>query len=158
MKTCIILAIGLVVSLQTRSQELQKINTPDLKKMVQRDDAVYVINFWATWCQPCRDELPSVLKIASEFAGQNVKVILVSLDYPDAYPKKIRNFMDQYAIHVPVFWLNETNPRAIAAAVYPQWKGMIPFTIFLNLKKGYSHIIEQEIPADDWAIELEKAL
>ncbi|HVB03853.1 MAG TPA: TlpA disulfide reductase family protein [Chitinophagaceae bacterium] len=160
MKKASILIFVLVISLQgyIHAQSLQKVNTADLKKLMLKDDAVYVINFWATWCEPCREELPAVLKMARRYEGQQVKVILVSLDYPGAYPKRIRAFIVKHHIDVPVLWLNETNPGAIAAAVYPDWKGFIPFTIFLNRKKGYLHIVEKEIPADDWNAEIKKAL
>ncbi|HUX84205.1 MAG TPA: TlpA disulfide reductase family protein [Chitinophagaceae bacterium] len=139
------------------AQDIPRIRTRDLQKMLQRDDAVYVINFWATWCQPCRDELPHLVQIADLYRDSGVKVILISLDYANAYPAGIRQFLNMEGIRIPVYWLDETNPRAIAAAAFPAWKGLIPFTIFLNRKKGYEHIIEQEIPGDQWVAELRKA-
>jgi thiol-disulfide isomerase/thioredoxin len=140
------------------AQDIPRIRIADLKKMLQQHDAVYVINFWATWCEPCREEIPNLLNLSKAYADSNVKIIMVSLDYSNAYPGGIREFIQQHDLHVPVFWLDETSARAIAAAVFPQWKGLIPFTIFLNRAKGYEHIIEQEIPADRWVPELRKAL
>ncbi len=139
------------------AQEIPRIRTRDLEKMLQRDDAVYVINFWATWCKPCLDELPNLVRLADQYRDSGVKVILVSLDYPAAYPRGISRFIAREGIRIPVYWLQETNPRAIAAAAFPAWNGMIPFTIFLNRKKNYEQILEQEIPGDQWMPELARA-
>ena len=51
-------------------------------------DTTYVLNFWATWCGPCVEELPSFEKLNRKYAGQNVKVILISTDFKRNVEKK----------------------------------------------------------------------
>ncbi|MDH3381944.1 MAG: redoxin domain-containing protein, partial [Flavobacteriaceae bacterium] len=46
----------------------------------QQDDLIYVINFWATWCKPCVEELPAFIKLHEKYQNKNVKVLLVSFD------------------------------------------------------------------------------
>lgn len=57
-----------------------------------------VVNFWATWCTPCIDEMPELQQFADEFAGRNVAVIGVGVDEAD----KIRDFRRQHALRIPL--------------------------------------------------------
>jgi len=54
----------------------RKVSTPDLI------GSVVILTFWATWCEPCRDELPLLSKYASEHASQGLRVLGFSLDLP----------------------------------------------------------------------------
>lgn len=46
-----------------------------------------VVNFWATWCGPCQEELPRLQRIAESYAGKPVKFVLISIDEPKNRPK-----------------------------------------------------------------------
>ncbi len=58
----------------------QKVSTPDLI------GHVVILTFWATWCVPCRDELPLLSKYASDHASQGLRVLGFSLDTPEEVP------------------------------------------------------------------------
>jgi thiol-disulfide isomerase/thioredoxin len=53
------------------------------KNLASNSDTVYIINFWATWCAPCRKEIPQFEQIHKDYSGDKVKVLLVSLDFPN---------------------------------------------------------------------------
>jgi thiol-disulfide isomerase/thioredoxin len=57
-----------------------------------------VVNFWATWCTPCIEEMPQLQQFADEFAAHNVAVIGVGVDEPD----KIREFRRQHGLRIPL--------------------------------------------------------
>jgi thiol-disulfide isomerase/thioredoxin len=59
---------------------------------------VLVVNFWATWCTPCVEEMPELQRFADEYAPRNVAVIGIGVDEAD----KIRDFRSQYALHIPL--------------------------------------------------------
>jgi thiol-disulfide isomerase/thioredoxin len=65
------------------------------KFLNKKDDKMYVINFWATWCAPCIKELPYFEKINKAYHNQNVEVILVSLDFPHLYDSKLKPFIKE---------------------------------------------------------------
>ena len=67
----------------------------DLVTRVSNTDTFYVVNFWATWCGPCVKELPEFTKLSNQLAGKPVKILLVSLDFKEAYPKKINTFIEK---------------------------------------------------------------
>jgi thiol-disulfide isomerase/thioredoxin len=61
-----------------------------------------VINFWATWCGPCKEEMPRLQKLAESFAGQNVTFVAVSLDAPETQGK-IDSVVTKRNFHLPVW-------------------------------------------------------
>ncbi|MFT5167540.1 MAG: thiol-disulfide isomerase/thioredoxin, partial [Saprospiraceae bacterium] len=55
----------------------------------KQNDTTYVINFWATWCKPCVAELPYFEELHNRYKGKKVKVLLISLDFPNQIEKKL---------------------------------------------------------------------
>ena len=56
---------------------------------------VVLVNFWATWCGPCRDEMPSMQRLKEKLAGRPFAVLAVNLDEPES---RIRNFLAQVKV------------------------------------------------------------
>jgi thiol-disulfide isomerase/thioredoxin len=59
-----------------------------------------VVNFWATWCEPCRDEYPLIVELASEFKAQGVSVIGINMD-DDSDMNLVRRFIARTQPHFP---------------------------------------------------------
>jgi len=68
----------------------------DLKAMQGR---VLVVNFWATWCEPCRDEMPSLQRLRAKLAGKPFEVITVNFGES---AEKIAQFLDKEKVTLPV--------------------------------------------------------
>jgi thiol-disulfide isomerase/thioredoxin len=66
------------------AESLPKLSLKDLSGQTQKLSAlrgkVVVLNFWATWCEPCQEELPRLSKLAQSYAGKNVQFVAVSID------------------------------------------------------------------------------
>lgn len=63
---------------------------------------VVVLNFWATWCTPCREELPRLSTLSAEYAGRNVHFVAVSID--DAKDRaRIEPYLTRQNIHLDVW-------------------------------------------------------
>ena len=74
------------------SQNIPALNFEALEPFLKKEnDTLYVVNFWATWCKPCIKELPAFEKINSEYKSQKVKVLMVSLDFPEHMEKQLEN-------------------------------------------------------------------
>ena len=94
-----------------------------------RKGRVLVVNFWATWCEPCREEMPSLVAVAKKFPSRDLAVVLVSLDSQKTGPAQVPKFLK--AQKVPfVSWLAKTHdPQDLIDAVDPNWDGSLPFTL-----------------------------
>lgn len=99
------------------------------KFLNQKDDKVYVINFWATWCGPCVKELPYFEKLNKEYASKNVEVILVSLDFPHLYESKLKPFIVDRKLKSKVIVLNDVDMNTWIPKVSEDWSGSIPATV-----------------------------
>jgi thiol-disulfide isomerase/thioredoxin len=85
-----------------------------------------IINFWATWCAPCRHEVPLLKSLAAEWAGRGLTVVGIAVDYPD----KVQAFAGQFKIDYPLL-IGEQDALDVAASFGMVSPGF-PFTIFTD--------------------------
>jgi thiol-disulfide isomerase/thioredoxin len=109
---------------------------------------VTLINFWATWCGPCKKELPDLISLSNELAPKGVKFLGVSVDRAPNVVELVRNFCAEHGITYQVLLSNDEmeaafgNPRAIPTTVLVDANGNIAQTIVgLRTKEFYSQAI-----------------
>jgi thiol-disulfide isomerase/thioredoxin len=148
-RAAIALLIVLILSLTTQfvhSQGAGKIDIDELELLLgNRQNKLTVINFWATWCPPCVNELPHFEKVAKDFASEDVSFILVSLDFPSEYERRLIPFMKKHKITIPVFSMTETDANLWIDKVDAKWQGNIPATLFLNNARNIRYFISGEL-------------
>lgn len=107
-------------------------------RLNKNNDTVYVINFWATWCVPCRKELPEFEKIRKVYYDKEVKILLVSLDFPNQQGA-VKSFIEKNQIMCDVVILNAPDANSWIDKVDKNWSGSLPFTLIYKneVKKNY---------------------
>lgn len=95
----------------------------------QQNDTTYVINFWATWCVPCVEELPHFEKLNKKYASHKFKMILVSLDFPNMVESRVIPFITKKKLKAEVILLNDPNANEWIEKVSKDWSGAIPATV-----------------------------
>jgi thiol-disulfide isomerase/thioredoxin len=100
-----------------------------------KDDKTYVVNFWATWCAPCIKELPHFEAINKNYNDKNVEVILVSLDFPNQYDKKLKPFIKKHDLQSKILVLDDVDQNTWIPKINENWDGAIPVTIIYNKYK-----------------------
>ncbi|MDX2278836.1 MAG: TlpA disulfide reductase family protein [Saprospiraceae bacterium] len=107
-------------------------------RISQSPDAVLVVNFWATWCKPCVEELPSFEKLQEQYAGQNVQVLLVSLDFKTKIESKLLPFLKERRLKSEVILFSDQDVNNWIPRIYEDWDGAIPATfVFKGKKRGF---------------------
>jgi thiol-disulfide isomerase/thioredoxin len=146
------------LSFNSHAQKMEKWKITDVANLIETSDAVLVINFWATFCVPCIEEIPDLIKYTNLHKKDKVKLYLVSLDLPEYYPNKIKKFVVMKKFNSNIAWLNETNADYFCPIVSAQWSGAIPATLIVNKKKGYKQFYEKKLSASEIKSAIEAAL
>ncbi len=113
----------------------------DLQKETElrNNDTLYVVNFWATWCEPCVKELPAFQDAYKKFASRKVKMVYVSLNSAKEIAN-VEKFVEARDMKPEVLLLGTNNPNAWINRVDSSWSGSIPATvIYRHGKKLYFH-------------------
>ena len=157
-KTAFIIAFFCLAT-AAAAQQIPKLKMADVVKLFDnKSDTVYIVNFWATFCKPCVAEIPNFIKIAEKYKKQKVKLLLVSLDLPSFYPKRIAAFANKYSFATNLAWLDETDADFFCPMIDKSWSGAIPATIMVNAKTGYKKFFEGEIKGEEFEQELKNAI
>lgn len=139
------LIIGIVISVASSAQEIKEMSIDELESYIGSREGSAVINFWATWCAPCIEEMPWFNKIVPEYRGDKNELIFVSLDSKRAYPEQIKTMINKHQLKATFIWLNETNADIFCPRIDAKWGGSIPATLLVNHKNNYRKFIEDQI-------------
>lgn len=82
---------------------------------------VLIVNLWATWCGPCRSEIPELVKLHHEFQSQGLEIIGLSTENPDSSAEEVREFVKAFKMVYPVGWATQD-----VAATLMRGNGSIP--------------------------------
>ena len=118
------------------------------------DDNIYVINFWATWCKPCIEEMPFFQELHNDFKDQKVKVVLVSLDFPDKIQSHLIPFIKRNNLTPQVILLDDPYENEWIPKVDSSWSGAIPATLIY--KKNKRAFYEQSFTKESLYKEINK--
>lgn len=123
--------------LTLQAQNVEVIKYEQLFEKTQQDnDQLIVVNFWATWCGPCVEEMPHFVELNEKYKDQqNFKLLFVSLDRSKQVDK-VKQFINDYKMNAEVVLLddnkrmNEWIPKVDAT-----WNGNIPVTVLYKNKE-----------------------
>ena len=119
------------------------IDTDGLKGLLtQQREHPLLVNFWATFCDPCRDEFPDLVKIDKDYRPRSLEFVTVSLDDFTDIKTSVPKFLDSMKATMPAYLLNASDPEPAINLVDKRWQGDLPATFLYN-EKGevvYKHI------------------
>jgi thiol-disulfide isomerase/thioredoxin len=95
---------------------------------------VLLVNFWATWCEPCREEFPSLVRLHQTYRARGLSVAAISMDEPESV-SAIEQFLKSQAAAFGSYRHNFRDFAALVDSINPRWGGGIPAT-FLYDRQG----------------------
>lgn len=120
---------------QTENDKIEVYNFEEFELFLEQDqDQIYVINFWATWCKPCIQELP-YFEAAQNRYKDDVKVILLSLDFSNKLESQLIPFVKKNSIESQVILLDDPHENEWIPKVDSTWSGAIPATLMIKGSK-----------------------
>lgn len=111
---------------------------PDLtgrpRSVTEWDGRVLLINFWATWCAPCREEIPAFIKVRRQFQDRGFEILGIAIDHPEYVTEYARDL----GITYPLLYGEE---EAVAVgSLYGNRQGTLPYSVFLDTQGRIRHI------------------
>ncbi len=110
--------------------------------LTQQREHPLLVNFWATFCDPCRDEFPDLVQIDKDYRPRSLEFVTVSLDDVSEIKNEVPKFLDSMKATMPAYLLNIPDPEPAINFVDLKWRGDLPATYLYN-EKGevvYKHI------------------
>jgi cytochrome c biogenesis protein CcmG/thiol:disulfide interchange protein DsbE len=153
MRFVIVFLLGLS-SVAGQSQPQLSLKDVDGKTQTLSDyrGKIVVLNFWATWCVPCKEEMPFFVEAQKKYGQRNVVILAASLD-DDRTKKYVRKFVQAYKMDFPVLL------DATAESMKQFGLGeTLPSTIFLDAQGNFAGKIEGQAHKKDLLNRIEKLL
>ena len=122
---------------RARPEKQSAIHLVDLegvKKLLASDTQTkpLLVNFWATWCDPCRDEFPDLVKVDQDYRSKGLDFIAISLDDASDIKTAVPQFLRLVKATMPVYLLNVSDPEPVILAVDKDWGGALPATFLYD--------------------------
>jgi thiol-disulfide isomerase/thioredoxin len=106
------------------------------QRLGEEQGRVVVVNYWATWCIPCREEFPDLIEFQRRYHDRGVVFLSISLDSPKERDTEVKKFLVEQQPPFPVFIkTGADDPETFINAIDPQWTGELPAT-FIYDRRG----------------------
>ncbi|MGQ0540893.1 MAG: TlpA family protein disulfide reductase [Blastocatellia bacterium] len=142
---------------QASSVKVALVDEVALRKVIVPKDKPLLVNFWATWCDPCREEFPDLVKFDAEYKGK-IDFITVSLDDPADILTTVPRFLSEMKATMPAYLLKTADESAVIASISTEWQGGMPFTILFNPKGETTYFRQGKVILETLRKEIDKLL
>ena len=126
-----------------------------LKKLLVPTGKPLLVNFWATWCDPCREEFPDLVKIDQQYKGK-IDFITVSLDDVENITTTVPKFLSAMKAEMKPYLLKASDENTFIASIAKDWQGGMPFTALYSANGDLIYYREGKLIIPLLHTELEK--
>ncbi|MFN2492611.1 MAG: TlpA disulfide reductase family protein [Pyrinomonadaceae bacterium] len=135
------------------------IDGPQLVALLKRDGTrPLLVNYWATWCDPCRDEFPDLVRIDNEYRPKGLEFIAVTLDDLNDINTEVPKFLRKMRATMPVYLLSMADPAPAIDAVDRDWGGALPATFLYDSKGEIVYKTFGRVNVDELRAAIEKVV
>ena len=137
--------------------QVSKIDDAKFKELLKPSGKPLLVNFWATWCGPCREEFPDLVKIDNEYR-EKIDFITVSLDFEEELTTGVPKFLKEMNASMPTYLLVSEDENTLVNSVSKNWNGALPFTILYDRNGGVSYLREGKVSHEGLKQEIERTI
>lgn len=141
----------------TAGPKVTQVDISGLKALLKPNGKPLMINFWATWCDPCREEFPDLVKLDVAYKGK-IDFLTVSLDDIEVIDTLVPKFLTEQKAEMPAFLLKTPDEDAAIALVSRDWNGTLPLTILYSPTGETAYLRRGKIKTDVISAEIDKLL
>lgn len=132
MKYVLILAVAALFGAAAAPTKLLPVDEAGVQKTVtSRKGKVVLVNFWATWCEPCRKEMPELAKMYGALKAKGFELVTISADEPED-EKDALIFLGKAGIGDPAYLKKVKNDDAFINTIDPKWSGALPALVLYD--------------------------
>jgi len=136
---------------------VKQINIAGLRKALTPSGRPLLVNFWATWCDPCREEFPDLVKLDADYKGK-IDFITISLDELSEINRDVPKFLSGMKAEMPAFLLKAEDDDAAIAIVSKNFTGALPFTILYDASGKETYFRQGKVVLATVRSEIDKLL
>jgi len=136
---------------------VMQVDDARIKQLLKANGKPLLVNFWATWCVPCREEFPDLVKIDGEFKGK-IDFFTVSLDFIEEINTGVPKFLSEMKAEMPTYLLTSADENTLISSIAKDWSGGLPFTILYNEKGEIIYLHQGKVKHETLKSEIEKTL
>lgn len=137
--------------------QVSPVTAPQLLKIVRDSGAkVVLVNVWATWCGPCQEEFPDLVRVARDYQGKGLKVLLVSADMESDVPQ-VKKFLAEHGVDFPTY-LQAQKDQEFVNGLDSHWTGAIPATFIYDGTGTLREFWERKASYAEFVQEVQKLL
>ena len=145
---CLLAVVGSAqTKIEPKMPKVTQIDEVALKDVIKPNGKPLLINFWATWCDPCREEFPELVQIDAKYKGK-IDFITISLDDIEDINTGVPQFLVNMKAEMPAYLLKTRDEGAAIAMVAPDWQGGLPFTILFDRDGKMVHFRQGKIKTE----------
>jgi thiol-disulfide isomerase/thioredoxin len=134
-----------------------QIDDAKIKQLLKANGKPLLVNFWATWCIPCREEFPDLVEIDLEYR-RKIDFFTVSLDFIEELNTGVPKFLSEMKAEMPTYLLTSADENTLISSIAKDWNGGLPFTILYNEKGEISYLRQGKVNHETLKGEIEKTL
>lgn len=133
------------------SEELIPLDAVGLDSIIKEQNNIVLINFWATWCRPCLEEIPILMKLERELKESGFKLVSISLDEPESADILVNPFIQKWFPDFSSYLSVERDMDSMVSVVDTAWNEILPTSYLLNKNGTVVHRIQGSYSLEEFS-------